>query len=74
MQSAPRLDRDPQFLKMVEIFINILLTIALQDKNKEGGDLDAWVDGLKKNTKIDINQEVSQMSQKPRNINAVIII
>jgi len=52
------LDRDPQFLKMVENFWQqSLLTYALQDKNKEGGDLDKWVDYLKKNTRIEINQE-----------------
>ena len=53
------LDRDPQFLKMVENFWQqSLLTFALQEKTKEGGNLDAWVDSLKKNTKIEINQEL----------------
>ena len=52
------LDRSPQFLKMVENFWQqSLLTYALQEKNKEGGNLDGWVDNLKKNTKIEINQE-----------------
>jgi len=52
------LDRDAQFLKMVENFWQqSLLTFSLQEKTKDGGDLDAWVDSLKKNTKIDINQE-----------------
>lgn len=52
------LDRDPQFLHMVESFWQqSLLTLALQEKTKEGGNLDAWVDYLKKNTKIEINQE-----------------
>ena len=52
------LDRDPQFLKMVENFWQqSLLTFALQEKNKEGGDLDKWVNYLKQNTKVEINQE-----------------
>ncbi len=52
------LDRDPQFLKMVENFWQqSLLTFALQEKTKEGGGLDTWVDYLKKNTKVEINQE-----------------
>jgi len=52
------LDRDPQFLKMVENFWQqSLLTIALQQKTKEGGNLDAWVNYLKQNTKVEINQE-----------------
>jgi hypothetical protein len=52
------LDRDPQFLKMVENFWQqSLLTIALQEKTKEGGSLDSWVDYLKKRNKVEINQE-----------------
>ncbi len=52
------LDHDPRFLKMVENFWQqSLLTIALQEKAKEGTDLDHWVDYLKKNTKIDIDRE-----------------
>jgi hypothetical protein len=52
------LDRDPQFLKMVENFWQqSLLTFTLQEKNKEGGDLDKWVNYLKQNTKVEINQE-----------------
>ena len=52
------LDRDPQFLKMIENFWQqSLLTYALQEKTKEGGDLDAWVKFLKNNTKVEINQE-----------------
>ena len=52
------LDRDPQFLKMIENFWQqSLLTVALQEKTKEGGDLDAWVGYLKQNTKVEINQE-----------------
>ncbi len=52
------LDRDPQFLKMIENFYQqSLLTIALQEKTKEGGNLDAWVNYLKQNTKVEINQE-----------------
>ena len=55
------LDHDPQFLKMVESFYQqSLLTLALQEKAKEGGNLDGWVDYLKKNTKVDINQEYLQ--------------
>lgn len=52
------LDRDPQFLKMLESFWQqSLLTFALQEQNKQGGDLDAWVSYLRKNTKVEINQE-----------------
>jgi len=52
------LDRDPQFLKMVEnVWQQSLLTFALQEKTKEGGNLDAWVNYLKQNTKVEINQE-----------------
>jgi hypothetical protein len=52
------LDHDPQFLKMIESFWQqSLLTMALQEKTKEGGNLDGWVDYLKKNTNIEINQE-----------------
>jgi len=52
------LDRDPQFLKMVESFWQqSLLTYALQEKTKEGGNLDAWVNFLRENTKIEVNQE-----------------
>jgi len=52
------LDRDPRFLKMVESFYQqSLLTLALQERTKEGGSLDSWVDDLKKNTSVEINQE-----------------
>ncbi len=52
------LDHDPQFLKMIENFWQqSLLTMALQEKTKEGGNLDAWVNYLKQNTKVEINQE-----------------
>jgi len=52
------LDRDPQFLKMIESFYQqSLLTTALQEKTKEGGNLDAWIENLNKNTKVEINQE-----------------
>lgn len=52
------LDRDPQFLKMIESFYQqSLLTTALQEKSKEGGNLDAWIENLNKNTKVEINQE-----------------
>jgi len=55
------LDRDPQFLKMVETFWQqSLLTMALQEKTKEGGNLDAWMGYLKDHTKIEINQEYLQ--------------
>ena len=55
------LDRDPQFLKMIENFWQqSLLTFALQEKTKEGGDLDAWVNYLKQNTKVEINREYLQ--------------
>ena len=52
------LDRDPRFLKMIENFYQqSLLTMSLQEKTKEGGNLDAWVNYLKQNTKVEINQE-----------------
>jgi hypothetical protein len=52
------LDRDPQFLGMIQSFWQqSLLTYALQEKSKEGGNLDAWVNSLKQNTKIEVNQE-----------------
>jgi hypothetical protein len=52
------LDKDKDFLKMVENFWQqSLLTLALQEKAKEGGNFDQWVDNLKNNTNIVINQE-----------------
>ncbi len=52
------LDREAQFLKMIENFYQqSLLTMALQEKTKEGGNPDAWVNYLKQNTKVEINQE-----------------
>jgi len=52
------LDKNKEFLKMVESFWQqSLLTMAMQEKVKEGGNLDSWVQYLKSNTKIDINQE-----------------
>ncbi len=52
------LDKDKDFLKMVENFWQLSLsTVALQEKTKEGGNLDQWVEYLKKNTKVEINQE-----------------
>ena len=52
------LDKDKDFLKMVEHFWQqSLTTVALQVKTKEGINLEQWVDYLKKNTKIEINQE-----------------
>jgi hypothetical protein len=52
------LDKSKEFLKMVENFWQqSLLTITLQEKAKEGGDLDAWVNYLKEHTKVEINQE-----------------
>ncbi len=52
------LDKDPRFLGMVESFWQqSLLTVALQQKTKEGTDLDQWVAYLKNNTKVEINGE-----------------
>ena len=52
------LDKNKKFLKMVESFWQqSLLTMAMQDKTQEGVNLDMWVESLKKNTTIDINQE-----------------
>ncbi len=52
------LDRNPQFLRMIENFWQqSLLTIALQERIGEGGNLDGWVNNLKQNTKVEINQE-----------------
>ena len=51
-------DRDPRFLKMIENFWQqSLLTFTLQEENKKGGNLDAWVNYLRQNTKVEINQE-----------------
>lgn len=52
------LDKNKEFLKMVENFWQqSMLTMAMQDKIKEGGNLDQWVEYLKNNTKVEINQE-----------------
>jgi len=52
------LDKNKEFLKMVENFWQqSLLTMAMQEKVREGGNLDSWVDYLKNNTKVEINQE-----------------
>ena len=52
------LDKNKEFLKMVENFWQqSLLTMAMQEKAREGGNLDKWVEYLKNNTKIQINQE-----------------
>jgi len=52
------LDKNKEFLKMVEHFWQqSLLTMAMQNKVQEGGNLDKWVGYLKNNTKIEINQE-----------------
>jgi len=52
------LDKNKEFLKMVEHFWQqSLLTMAMQNKVQEGGNLDRWVEYLKNNTKIEINQE-----------------
>lgn len=64
------LDNDPQFLKVVEKFwIQSLLKLALENKSKElsascsGSDkelqmTDAWLAQLRKNAKIQINQDL----------------
>jgi len=52
------LDKNKEFLKMVENFWQqSLLTMAMQEKVREGGNLDRWVEYLKKTTKVEINQE-----------------
>jgi len=52
------LDKDKDFLRMIENFWEqSLVTVALQQKTREGGNLDQWADYLRKNTKIEINQE-----------------
>jgi hypothetical protein len=52
------LDKNKEFLRMVENFWQqSLLTMAMQEKSREGANLDAWVESLKNNTKIEINQE-----------------
>ena len=52
------LDKNKEFLKMVENFWQqSLLTMAMQEKVREGGNLDKWVEYLKNNTKVEINQE-----------------
>jgi len=52
------LGKNKEFLKMVENFWQqSLLTMAMQEKTQEGGNLDTWVQYLKSNAKIEINQE-----------------
>ncbi len=52
------LDKNKEFLKMIESFWQqSLLTLALKEKSKEGVDLDQWVDTLRKNSKIEVNEE-----------------
>ena len=52
------LDKNKEFLKMVENFWQqSLLTMAMQEKAKDGGNFDQWVEYLKNNTDIEINQE-----------------
>jgi len=52
------LDKTHEFLKMIENFWQqSLITAALQEKTREGGDLEKWVDYLRNNTKVEINQE-----------------
>ena len=55
------LDRNKEFLKMVESFWQqSLLTMALKEKNKEGSNLDQWVKNLRDNSKVEINEEYIQ--------------
>ena len=52
------LDKNREFLKMVENFWQqSLLTMAMQEKIREGGNLDSWVEYLKTTTNVEINQE-----------------
>ena len=56
---ASGLDRNPDFLKMVGNFWQqSLVTAALKQKSKEGVNFEQWVQYLKKNTQIEINQEL----------------
>ena len=55
---ARGLDRDKNFLRMIENFWEqSLLTVALQEKTKEGGNLEAWAQYLREKTPIEINEE-----------------
>jgi hypothetical protein len=55
------LDKNKEFLKMVESFWQqSLLTMAMQEKAREGGNLDLWVGYLRKNTDVQINKEALQ--------------
>ena len=55
---AHGLDRDKEFLKMVENFWQqSLLTMALKEKSKEGGNLDQWVAHLREKSKVEIYEE-----------------
>jgi hypothetical protein len=55
---AHGLDKDKEFLKMVEAFWQqSLLTMALKEKSKEGVNLDQWVALLRKNSKVEIYKE-----------------
>jgi hypothetical protein len=58
---AHGLDKDKEFLEMIENFWQqSLLTLALKEKSKEGVNLDQWVDGLRKHSKVEINEEYVQ--------------
>ncbi len=55
---AQGLDKDKEFLKMIENFWQqSLLTVALQSKSAEGGNLDQWVAYLRQKTNVVINGE-----------------
>lgn len=52
------LDKDKDFLKMIENFWQqSLVTVALQSKVKEGVNLDQWIESIKNSTKIEISEE-----------------
>jgi len=58
---AHGLDKNKEFLKMVEVFWQqSLLTLAVKEKNKEGVNLDEWVANLRKNSKVEISKEYSK--------------
>ncbi len=55
---AQGLDKDKEFLKMIENFWQqSLLTVALQSKSAEGGNLDQWVAYLRQKTNVVVNGE-----------------
>jgi len=55
---ARGLDKDKSFLRRIENFWEqSLVAEDLQQRSKDGENLDQWLENLKKNTPIEINQE-----------------